>query len=86
MSDYIERKQVLDTFIHSQSMVDAYKSIAKLPAADVAPVKHGKWKRISHRQLYGYKCSECDAICNRKKRRLNYCPNCGAKMDGEQDV
>lgn len=40
------------------------------------PVKHGKW--ISHE---GYE--ECN-LCHRKVTfPYNYCPNCGARMDGE---
>lgn len=45
-----------------------------LPAEDVAPVRHGRWKR------YGKnlgECSECGEIVS---VRSNYCPNCGAKM------
>ena len=51
--------------------------IEDMPAADVAPVRHGRWKR------YGKnlgECSECGEIVS---VRNNYCPNCGAKMDLE---
>ena len=50
-------------------------AIGKTPAADVAPVRHGRWKR------YGKnlgECSECGEIVS---VRNYYCPNCGAKMD-----
>ena len=53
--------------------------IEDMPTADVAPVVHGKWKR------YGKnlgECSECGEIVS---VRNNYCPNCGAKMDGGAD-
>lgn len=66
------------------------------PAADVAPVKHGRWESVKNPQLPAYshdKCSLCgwwntkNALCydGRKKpgHSLNYCPNCGAKMDLE---
>ena len=48
----------------------------ELPAADVVPVVHGWWKRYG-RNLG--ECSNCGEIVN---IRYNYCPNCGAKMDG----
>ena len=53
--------------------------IEDMPAADVAPVRHGRWKR------YGKnlgECSECGEIVS---VRNNYCPNCGAKMDEKED-
>lgn len=56
--------------------------ISKLPAADVAPVVHGRW--VTHYRsgtpvAEGYVSTCCDMWNNRKS---NYCPNCGAKMDG----
>ena len=53
--------------------------IEDMPAADVAPVRHGRWKR------YGKnlgECSECGEIVS---VRNYYCPNCGAKMDEKED-
>ena len=59
-----------------------------LPAADVAPVRHGRWV---DKLVRDWHCSECgkkvprqvyfDGYCYADK--LNYCPNCGARMDGE---
>lgn len=57
--------------------------IEKIPSADVAPVVHSKWcmsndpLRISQYQWY---CSNCHS---EELYEYNYCPNCGAKMDGE---
>lgn len=50
------------------------------PAADVTPVRHGRWVCVDtdNEQFF---------ICNRCKRKeywgSKYCPNCGAKMDAE---
>lgn len=52
--------------------------------ADVVEVKHGKWlhKKIDKINYYVYgQCSNC----LERKRIDNYCPNCGAKMDGGAD-
>lgn len=63
--------------------------IATLPIADVVPVRHGRWVCI--RKGYGeYKCSVChgmDSNCSdyygtHVVTEQEYCPNCGAKMDG----
>ena len=59
-------------------------------AADVAPVRHGRWEKAVESQLdthtgeyweeYYYNCLECDYASEWKSP---YCPNCGAKMDLE---
>ena len=48
---------------------------------DVAPVVHGEWIPF-HSEAAGdiQYCSACDVGCTWKP---NYCPNCGARMDGE---
>ena len=49
-----------------------------LGKADVQEVKHGEW--VSLEQEIGlYGCSLCEHKILRKK--CNFCPNCGAKMD-----
>ena len=54
--------------------------ILSLPAADVAPVVHGKWgdNGISGSMLV--KCSVCGFDCGANS--FSYCPNCGALVDG----
>lgn len=59
---------------------------ARVDAADVAPVRHGRW----FYSFGGWLCSECDDQapfwCMASTQNLsNYCPNCGAKMDGGAD-
>ena len=58
----------------------AYSEIREMPAADVAPVVHGKWgdNWIAGSMLV--KCSVCGFDCGANS--FSYCPNCGAKMDG----
>lgn len=49
---------------------------------DVAPVAHGRWKkhyRSGTPVAEGYVSTCCDMWNNRKS---NYCPNCGAIMEG----
>ena len=55
-------------------------------AADVAEVRHGRWidayPDIEPNPMFMYGiCSECGFEQGISKY-LNYCPNCGAKMDG----
>ena len=58
------------------------KLIDEIPAADVAPVVHGRW--IMHDDEFGLTC-ECSACHIETMGDGNYCPNCGAKMDGGVD-
>lgn len=60
--------------------------IRSLPAADVVEVRHGRWinERWEGLSSFSAECSLCG------KRTLAYfhyfyCPNCGAKMDGEEN-
>ena len=50
----------------------------ELPAADVAPVVHGRWVFGGDGCVICSKCNEEESNDNHR----NYCPNCGAKMDG----
>ena len=64
----------------------AQRAILDAPAADVAPVVHGRWVSVPH------KLARVCSVCNRDEPYkfadidadvYDYCPNCGAKMDGE---
>ena len=67
---------------------EAKEAINNTPTADVAELKHGtwisKWSDISN-SLHEY-CSICGALephfLATNKEHSNYCPNCGANMDG----
>ena len=68
-----------------------HTDIIKIPAADVIPIRHGKWivkgdaQPISNDKIYG--CSLCDDKNRRyyKWQLSNYCPNCGALMDKDDN-
>ena len=59
--------------------------LREAPTIDVAPVKHGQWVSVPH------KLARVCSVCNRDEPYkfadidadvYDYCPNCGAKMDG----
>ena len=56
-----------------------YAVIDNAPSADVAPVRHGRWI-ASHDEFC--QCSLCKYPVYAAWNTTNYCPNCGAKMDG----
>ena len=63
----------------------AQRAILDAPAADVAPVVHGRWEWLGpNRLVTDCMCGTCSACKVRSKYIVNtmLCPNCGAKMDG----
>lgn len=63
------------------------RALKKIPAADVAPVVHGRWEWLGpNRLVTNCMCRTCSACKVRSKCIVNtmLCPNCGAKMDGER--
>lgn len=63
-------------------IVDFQEIIDDTPTADVQEVKHGEW--ITQNLKYNHMCSICEhsAFYSIDGVLCNYCPNCGAKMDG----
>lgn len=96
MAEYIERKIALSIRepsksdrhyqtcnlddVYGQGWDDALCCIESIPAADVAPVVHGRWVDAGR----GIKaCSNCNHGIKEHMACVNhYCPNCGARMDG----
>lgn len=78
---HFELSELFKIYIKALEDVDA--EILKLPAADVAPVKHGHWIKISKIPDELFECSECGVSYEQKE---NYCPWCGARMDGDESV
>ena len=84
MTEYIERESVMKIIddygcAHSGAVDVIGSAIYKLPAADVAPVKYGHWI-----QTNVFECSECEYSFEPEGYLpfFNYCPCCGARMDG----
>ena len=91
MPEYIKRetaiKRVMETKWESGSDGGAAMEIvAATPAADVAPAVHGRWIE-KDKYTFGvmYDCSICDNRILDTGHSWNYCPVCGAKMDGGED-
>lgn len=76
-------KAIEDAPLHVQATVLQY--ITESPTIDAVPVVHGQWNDIKSEVLnpgiaWVCRCSLCGCPQDYKH---NYCPNCGAKMDGQ---
>lgn len=95
MDEYIKRDAVLCKFNIDDmmnvngtliSLQDARETISNFPAADVAPVRHGRWKYNTDFQVWN--CSECGENPHKgtgvvvvEENLPAYCPHCGVRMD-----
>lgn len=94
MADYIDREALLThqyNASHSNwpqlaEMVVGVEDIEDAPAADVSPVVHGRWEYIpqTFNAISQLRCPFCRwwSLDPSIDGVYNYCPNCGAKMDG----
>ena len=120
MAEYVTKGQVIDWYrpygqtdepIPFETLVS---DLRDMKAADVAPVRHGRWLLQANNERTNYRwnvTAECSECCDEEKeiwagffpnvpdwlardvalesaksvKLSNYCPNCGAKMDGGFD-
>lgn len=95
MSDYIERENAKhavwgctrDTGIDEAPFEYAEGLLENVPSADVAPVRHGRWVKVygEHLSMGHRPWAVCCSVCDKYGDYTNYCPNCGARMDGGED-
>ena len=70
------------------ALLKANDALWKIPAVDAVEVVHGEWVLVEYQSSqFGvdqeYQCSICGTPTD-EEFRTRYCPNCGAKMDGER--
>lgn len=86
MVEYIEREKVLSKAAPVEGcfsdMISAY-DVIMLPAADVVPVRHGRWEIVIGSNGKEYMVCTCCRVSQDLTGVFTYCPNCGAKMDLE---
>lgn len=98
MKDYIERAAVhelvkripkYEMFNYDRTTAllginpdDVDFGVDKIPAADVAPVRHGRWIFEPGKIPY---CSECKEYSDDGDKGATFCPWCGARIDKEDE-
>ena len=94
MAEYIDRESLISNlkeFANEQLTTLIENLIQKQPTADVAEVRHGKWltweeqfpdRKPTKKNNLGVFCNNCHSHAD---NMTDYCPNCGARMDGETE-
>ena len=90
MAEYIKREAIASKAVYmhgfGKNKYVPLRAIEEAPAADVAPVEHGRWIKPT---VFGYRafdiphCSVCETVPCGVDENTKYCANCGAKMDLE---
>ena len=83
--EYIERQTLLHKIRWASSAEEAVMSVRSIPAADVVEVRHEWWEKHGSK----WQCTGCKVLMSidgtPQENLLYYCPNCGAKMDKEEE-
>ena len=93
MAEYIEREALRDELLNIsidisnlyncgilEGLDRATKRLNEQPAADVTPVRHGKWERTADGAAL---CTACGRKMNSSQYGYAFCSLCGAKMGDE---
>lgn len=90
MAEYIKREAAIELLHYyvDETCSAVVSDFEAIPAADVAPVVHGEWKSNGFGgYTYTFVCSHCGYVDGYPfNDRHKYCPNCGARMDGDSDA
>lgn len=80
MSKYIDRAALFNSLSGAKTVEEIFAAIQAAPAADVQEIRRGRWENDGHTLA----CSNCHTI-NIRGVAWNYCPNCGSRMDKEEE-
>ena len=90
MTEYIKRSdaiEVLTGWDTEPTDMDIKWALNNLPAEDVTPVVHARWKSYHDyftKKHIGWICTNCSGVqMNLINGDSEFCPRCGAWMDGE---
>ena len=94
MADYIDREKIFSIWRSMPapaSVTSLAAAISQTPAADVVEVRHGRWLTTDAYPHHLY-CSVCYKTYAKNAKWVNeldlptnYCHNCGARMDKEDE-
>lgn len=82
VKDCISRRAAVDALAewHDSAITNRLNN---LPTVDAVPVKHGRWTMAEGELAFWDVCSECGKKILHRTPYYDFCPNCGARMDGK---
>ena len=89
MKEYIERERLKEAFnadLQTLQTLDEHTMdliLIEIDEAPAAEVRHGKFNFLQEDMVWCY-CGVC-SVCRNYVQAWNYCPNCGARMDKEDE-
>ena len=91
MAEYIEREAAIMKIMQDGCTASNIAALKSIPAADVAPVVHGRWIIGDGDDDFDVKCSVCGwtdifdvcgiGMVKSVVAEMHYCTHCGAKID-----
>lgn len=101
MAEYIDRNYIVKAYIDlckalsqkskicpgadEPTVKNVFAIVMNAPAADVVEVRHGRWEMAPYNGVYDIRCSACGYCPGIRFYSSNYCPNCGSRMDKEDE-
>lgn len=82
MDDLISRQAAVELCMKYNGVGWVWSQILDEIKALPSIEQHAQWEYVDYGGMGNYHCTTCLAIGN---KNYNYCPNCGARMDGKQD-
>lgn len=89
MPKYIDADEIIKAVEGDKLLTERVKfhvrtTVKTVPAADVAPVRHGRWLDYDDTERFTARCSLCNNVIDTRFGK-HFCPNCGADCRGGQD-
>ena len=81
-----ELKYIYDSLVSCDLSYEALDMAIKSLSADVKPIVKGEWIDKSGNVVYPFWDRFTCSVCGKSADASPYCPNCGAKMDGDSNV
>ena len=89
----IDADALIENKFKNDISYNAFKNLVKRqPSVDVQPVRNGEWeeRKVSDKNCIDEWQTACCSVCHKYHTtpymyyfdNYNYCPNCGARMDG----
>ena len=75
----------VERMMHNHEHESFLRDIWYAPTIDAVPVVHGEWVVCGDGENVPWMCSHCGKTTAHKYKTMygKFCPNCGARMDGE---